>query len=116
MKRELQCICSVGRKDQQQHRCSVGRKDQQQHKCIGSCSVDGTLGERTNNNTDAEEGVVWMQCWEKGPATTWMHRELSYRCSTGSGRTMGSSSVEDVGQGGLALAQVPMSDDQSNTQ
>ena len=35
-----------------------------------------------------------------------MQRELSYRCSSGSGRTMGSStgcsSEEDVGQEGLA--------------
>ena len=56
-----------------------------------------------------------MQCWEKGPAAAWMQRELSYGCSNGSGRAMGSS-AEDVGQGGLASAQVPMPDDQSNTQ
>lgn len=42
-----------------------------------------------------------MQCWEKGPAITQMHRELSYRCSSGRGKTMGiskgGSSAEDVG-------------------
>ena len=32
------------------------------------------------------------------------------------GRSTGCSSAEDVGQGGLALAQVPMSYDQSNAQ
>eukprot|EP00253_Pinus_taeda_P025459 PITA_25459 len=51
-----------------------------------------------------------MQCWEKGPAVAQMQRELSYRCNSGNGRTMGSSiggnSVEDVGQEGLASAQV----------
>ena len=61
-----------------------------------------------------------MQCWEKGPTTTWMQRELSYRCSSGSGRTMGNSTggnnVEDVGQESLASTQVLMLDDQSNTQ
>lgn len=61
-----------------------------------------------------------MQCWEKGLAAAWMQRELSYRCSSGSGRTMGSntrySSAKDVGQDGLASAQVPIPDDQSNTQ
>jgi len=44
---------------------------------------------------------VQMQCWKKGPATTQMQRELSYRCSSGSGGAMGSStggnSAEDVG-------------------
>ena len=44
-----------------------------------------------------------------GPwATTWMQRDLSYRCTSSSGRAMGSStrcsSVDDVGQGGLASA------------
>ena len=32
-----------------------------------------------------------MKCWEKGLATTQMQRELQYRCSSGSGRAMGSS-------------------------
>jgi len=45
------------------------------------CSANVVLGERTSNNTDAEE--------------------LSYRCSSGSGRAMGNStgcsSAEDVG-------------------
>jgi len=61
-----------------------------------------------------------VQCWEKGPAIAQMQRELSYRCNSGSGRTMGSriggSSAEDVGQEGLASARVPMSDDRSSTQ
>jgi len=43
-----------------------------------------------------------MQCWEEGPAAAWMQRELQYRCSSGSGRAMGSntggSSAVDVGQ------------------
>jgi len=51
-----------------------------------------------------------MYCWKDGPAATRMQRELPYRCSNGSGRAMGSSTgcsnAEDVGQGGLALAQV----------
>lgn len=46
-------------------------------------------------------GAVWMQCWEKGLAAAWMQRELSYRCSSGSGRTIGSSTrgdnAKDVG-------------------
>ena len=45
-----------------------------------------------------------MQCSEKGLATAQMQRELQYRCSSGSGRAMGSntggSSAEDVGQQG----------------
>ena len=49
-----------------------------------------------------------MQCWEEGPAAARMQRELSYRCNSGSGRTMGSgtggNSAEDVGQEGLASA------------
>jgi len=48
-----------------------------------------------------------------------MQRELLYRCSNGSGRTMGSNTrrrnAENVGQEGLASSQVLMSDDQSNT-
>ncbi len=64
------------------------------------CSADAVLGGRTSSNTDVEGA--------------------SYRCNSGSGRTMGSStrcsSAEDVGKEGLASAQVPMSDDQSNTQ
>jgi len=71
--------------------------------------------------------AVQMQCWEKGPAAAQMQRELSYRCSSGSGKTMGSStgysSVEDGGQqyriqqcrGWWAAAQGPMPNDQSNT-
>jgi len=45
---------------------------------------------------------VRMQCWEKGLAVARMQRELSYRCISDSGRTMGSStgysSAEDGGQ------------------
>jgi len=41
--------------------------------------------------------AVRMQCWEKEPAAAWMQRELSYRCSSGSGRTMGNS-AKDGGQ------------------
>ena len=48
-----------------------------------------------------------------------MQRELSYGCSSGSGRSMGSgigcNNAEDVGQGGLASAQGPMPDDQGDT-
>ena len=61
-----------------------------------------------------------MQCWEKGPAAAQMQRKLQYRCSSGSGRAMGSntrcSSAEDVGRGGLASAQVPMPYNQSDAQ
>ena len=60
-----------------------------------------------------------MQCWEKGPATTRMPRELPYRCS-GSARVMGSStgcsSAKDVGRVGLASTQVPVSDNQGDAQ
>ena len=53
-----------------------------------------------------------MQCWEDRLAAARMQRELSYGCSGGSGRAMGSSgsgkamgsSAEDVGSGGLASA------------
>jgi len=49
--------------------------------------------------------AVPMQCWEDRPAAARMQRELSYGCSSGSGRAMGSSgsgkamgsSAEDVG-------------------
>ena len=78
------------------------------------------MGKKTSNNTDAEGVAVWMQSWEKGLAATWMQRELSYRCSRGSSRVMGSNigcnSVEDVGQGGLASTQGLMLDDQGDTQ
>ena len=51
-----------------------------------------------------------MQCWEEAPATARMQMELQYRCSSGSDRAMGNntgcSSAEDIGQGGLASAQV----------
>jgi len=58
-------------------------------------SADAMLGRRTNSSTDAEEVAVQMQCWEKGQAATRMHRELSYGCSSGKGRAMGSN-AEDV--------------------
>ena len=49
-----------------------------------------------------------------------MQRELSYGCNSGRGRAMGSNtgcnSAEDVGQGGLASAHVPMSYNQSDAQ
>ena len=49
-----------------------------------------------------------------------MQRELSYRCSSGNGRAMGSStgcsSAEDVGQEGLASTQVPMLSNQDDAQ
>ena len=49
-----------------------------------------------------------MHCWEKGPAVEWMQRELSYKCSSGSGRAVGSdtgsSSAEDVEQEGQTSA------------
>ena len=64
------------------------------------------LGGRTSNNTDAEGVAVQMQCWEEGPVATRMQGELQYRCGSGSGGAMGSStgcnSAEDVGRGGLA--------------
>eukprot|EP00253_Pinus_taeda_P029961 PITA_29961 len=69
---------------------------------------------------DEKEFAVQMQCWEEGPAATWMQRELQYKCSSGSDRAMGNStrcrSAEDVGQGGLASTQVPMSYDHSNAE
>eukprot|EP00253_Pinus_taeda_P004148 PITA_04148 len=68
-----------------------------------------------NNCKDVEEVAVWMQCWEKGPTSAQMQRELSYRCSSGNGRAMGSI-AEDVGQAGLASAQRPMLDDQGDIQ
>ncbi|CAA3019301.1 Hypothetical predicted protein, partial [Olea europaea subsp. europaea] len=53
--------------------------------------------------------AVQMQYWEDGPATTWMQRELLYKCSGGSGKAMGSSTgcsnAEDFGRGGLASTQ-----------
>jgi len=78
------------------------------------------LGERTNNSIDVEGVAVRMQCWEKGPTTTRMQRELSYSCSSGSSIVMsnstGCNSAEDVGQGGLTSAQGLMLDDQGDTQ
>ena len=72
------------------------------------CSADAMLGGRTSSNTDAKGVAVQMQCWEEGQVAALMQRELLYRCSSGSGRTMGSStggsSAEDVGQEGLASA------------
>jgi len=65
-------------------------------------------------------GVAHMQCWEEGLAAARMQRELSYKCSSGSGRTMGSntggSSAKDVGQESPTSTQVLMPNDQSNTQ
>jgi len=64
------------------------------------CNADVVLGGRTSSSTDAEE--------------------LSYKCSSGSGRAMGSStgcsSAEDVGQQGQTSAQVPAPDDQGDVQ
>ncbi len=49
-----------------------------------------------------------------------MQRELSYGCSSGSGRAMdsntGCNSAEDIGWGGLASAQGSVPDDQGNVQ
>ena len=72
-----------------------------------------------------------MQCDERGCsanvavavagpwATARMQRELLYRCNSGSGRTMCSSTecsrAEDVGQGGLASTPRSMLDDQGDT-
>lgn len=62
------------------------------------CSPDAVLGGTTSSSKDVEE--------------------LSYRCSSGSGRDMGSStrcnSAEDVGQQGQASTQVPVPDDQGD--
>ena len=59
--------------------------------------------------------AVQMQCREDGPAAARMHREFPYRCTSGSGRAMGSS-AEDVGQGGLASAQRMVLDNEGDTQ
>ena len=65
-------------------------------------SAYAVLGGRTSSSTDVEE--------------------LSYRCTSGSGRAMGRStgcsSAEDVGQEGQTSSQVSMSydDDQSDVQ
>jgi len=39
------------------------------------------LGERTNNNTDAEGVAVQMQHWEKEPTTSHMQRKVQCKCS-----------------------------------
>ena len=64
--------------------------------------------------------AMQMQCWEDGPTTTRMQREFPYRCTSGSGNAMGSStgcsSAKDVGRGGLASTQGPMLDNQGDAQ
>ena len=61
-----------------------------------------------------------MQCWEDGATATWMYRELSYECISGSGRARGSitrrSNAEDVGRAGLASAQGLVLNNQCDTQ
>ena len=53
-----------------------------------------------------------MQCWENGPTAARIQRELSYECSSGSGRAMGNgtgcSSAKDVGWGAVFLKPEPV--------
>jgi len=58
----------------------------------------GSAMQHDERRCSPDASVVVTEPW----ATAWMQRELSYRCSNGSGRAMGSStgcnSVEDDGK------------------